>query len=75
MKIEFDPESLRSDEQHFEEVEKLLAEGWQFKGNFFEQDQTYRLVLGKEGEGEKIFHTSRPYPKGIDSTGVIKNIP
>ena len=75
MKVEFDPESLRTDEAHFEEMEKLLAEGWKFKGNFFEKDQTYRVVLSKDGAGERIFHTSRPYPKGVDSTGEIKNIP
>jgi hypothetical protein len=74
-RIEFDPESLKNDERHFEEMEKLLAEGWRFKGNFFDKDQTYRLVLEKAGEGERIFHTTRPFPKVVDITGEIKNIP
>ncbi|MGB7957264.1 MAG: hypothetical protein WCF77_00255 [Minisyncoccia bacterium] len=72
--VPFDPESLKSDEERFAEIDQLLAEGWQFKGNFFDKDQTYRLVISKKDE-ERIFRTTRPYPKIVDAAGRIKNIP
>jgi len=55
--VPFDPESLKSDEERFAEIDQLLAEGWQFKGNFFDKDQTYRLVISKKDE-ERIFRPS-----------------
>jgi hypothetical protein len=62
------PATSRTDEACFGEIEGLLAIGWRFCGNFFEQDQTYRLVVNKEGE-EKIFRTTKPYPKIVDVSG------
>ena len=71
MKDEMHPEVSKTDEACFEEIRGLLAEGWRFRGNIFEKDQTYRLVVSKEGEEEKVFHTTRPYPKSVDAAGNI----
>ena len=74
--VPFDPETLKSDEERFTEIDRLLAEGWRFKGNFFDKDQTYRLVIrDKDNDGERSFRTARPYPKIVDEAGRIKNIP
>jgi hypothetical protein len=71
MNSERHSEIPKTDEACFEEVKGLLAEGWRFKGNLFEKDQTYRLVVSKEGEEEKVFHTTKPYPKSVDAAGNI----
>ena len=60
---------MKSDEEYFEEIKMLLTEGWRFRGNFFQTDQAYRLVLSKEGEEEKVFRTAKPYPQIVDVTG------
>ena len=67
MNTETQPEVPKTNEECFKEIETLLAEGRRFKGNVFEQDQTYRLVVSKEGEEDRIFHTTKPYPEMFDS--------
>jgi hypothetical protein len=71
MKKEIFPEAQKTDEACFEEIKELLADGWRFRGNSFEKDQTYRLVMSKEGEGERIFYTTKPYPKSVDAAGNV----
>jgi hypothetical protein len=71
MRNEAYPEAQKTDEAYFEEIKGLLAEGWRFRGNFFEPNQTYRLVVNKEGEGERVFYTTKPYPKSVDAAGNI----
>ena len=62
-------EAQKTDEAYFAEIKELLADGWRFRGNSFEKDQTYRLVVTKEGEGERVFYTTRPYPNSVDAAG------
>ena len=69
MNIENQPEMPKTDEESFKEVEALLTEGWKFEGNVFEKDQTYRLVMSKEGEEDKVFHTAKSYPEIFDGLG------
>jgi len=73
MNSETHPEVPKTNEEYFEEIKTLLAEGWRFEGNVFEQDQTYRLVVSKEGEEDRIFHTTKPYPEMFDSAGKAKD--
>jgi len=72
MNPEIYPDTPEADEGYLKEIKALLAEGWKFQGNVFEQDQTYRLVVSKEGEEDRIFHTNKPYPEMFDSTGRAK---
>lgn len=67
------PES--TDDQTFREIRNLIEEGWQLRGNFFQKDQTYKLVLSREGEEDKIFSTKKPYPQIVNATGKTKEIP
>jgi hypothetical protein len=60
---------MNSDEEQFKEIKGLIDEGWRFRGNFFEQDQIYRLMLNKEGAGERVFRTAKPYPQIVDIAG------
>jgi len=69
MAFETFPEAQKTDEASFQEINELLADGWRFRGNFFEKNQTYRLVVSKKGEGEKIFYTTKPYPRSVDAAG------
>ncbi len=73
MNAETQPEAPKTNEEYFKEIETLLAEGWRFEGNVFEQDQTYRLVVRKEGEEERVFHTTEPYPEMFDNAGRARN--
>ncbi len=73
MNAETQPEVSKTNEEYFKEIEALLAEGWRFEGNVFEQDQTYRLVVSKKGEEERVFHTTEPYPEIFDNAGRERN--
>jgi hypothetical protein len=62
MKHESGPRSEKTDDQIFEDIGTLTEkEGWHFHGNMFQTDQTYQLVLSKEGEKDKVFCTRKPY--------------
>ena len=75
MQNESGPEKEKTDAEIFEEVRKLAEEeGWRFQGNFFQTDQTYTLVLSKEGEEDKKFRSNKPYPKIVDATGKARGI-
>ncbi len=69
MNAETRSEVPKTNEEYFKEIEILIAEGWKFEGNVFEQDQTYRSVVSKEGEERRVFHMTKPYPEIFDRTG------
>ena len=69
MNIETHAEVPKTDEECFKEIKALLAEGWKFEGNDFQQDQTFRLVVKKEKEEDRVFRTSKPYREMFDSAG------
>ncbi len=76
MKHESGPRSEKTDDQIFEYIRTLTEkEGWQFRGNMFQTDQTYQLTLSKVGEENKVFYTKTPYPKAADITGTVREIP
>ena len=78
MKHESGPRSEKIDDQIFEDVRTLTEEeGWQFRGNISRggKDQTYQLILSKEGEENRVFYTKKPYPKAADITGKVREIP
>jgi hypothetical protein len=76
MKHESGPRSEKIDDQVFEDIRALTEkEGWQFHGNMFQPDQTYQLILSKEGERDKVLYTNKPYPKAADITGMVREIP
>ena len=76
MKHESEPRSEKTDDQIFEDIRALTEkEGWQFRGNMFQTDQTYQLILSKEGEKDKVLYTKKPYPKAADITGTVREIP
>jgi hypothetical protein len=78
MKHEAGPRPEKTDDQIFEDIRTLTEkEGWQFRGNIFRgrKDQTYQLILSKEGERDKILYTKKPYPKAADITGKVREIP
>ncbi|HUC01528.1 MAG TPA: hypothetical protein VMA75_01325 [Candidatus Paceibacterota bacterium] len=73
MRIENQAGAPKTNEEYFQEIEALLGEGWKFGGNDFQQDQTWRVVMTKEGEEDKEFHLTKAYPKMVDRTGTTKN--
>jgi hypothetical protein len=73
MNSETHSEVPKTNEEYFQEIATLLAEGWKFEGNSFEQDQTYRLVVSKDGEEDRIFNTTKPYPEMFDSAGKTRD--
>jgi hypothetical protein len=78
MKHESGPRSEKTDDQIFEDIRTLTEkEGWQFRGNMFRgrKDQTYQLILTKEGEENRGFYTTKPYPNAADITGTVREIP
>ena len=76
MKHESGPRSEKTDDQMFEDIRALTEEeGWQFRGNMFQNNQTYQLILSKEGEENRVFYTTKPYPKAADITGTVREIP
>jgi len=76
MKHESGTRSEKTDDQIFEDIRTLTEkEGWKFRGNMFQRDQTYQLILSKEGEENRVFYTTKPYPKAADITGTVREIP
>ena len=76
MKHESGPRSEKTDDQIFEDIRTLTEkEGWHFHGNMFQADQTYQLILSKEGEEDKVLYTKKPHPKAADITGKVRGIP
>ncbi len=73
MNSEIQFETPKTDEESFGEIEILLTEEWKFEGNVFEKDQTYRLVMSKEGEKDKVFHTTKSYPKIFNGHGKMED--
>jgi hypothetical protein len=76
MKHESEPRSEKTDDQIFEDIRTLTEKvGWKFRGNMFQTDQTYQLILSKVAEEDKVFYTKTPYPKAADITGKVRQIP
>lgn len=72
MSVETVPENKDANEGSFREIEALLREGWKFNGNDFQKDQSWIVVMTKEGEEDKVFHLTKAYPKMVDTTGGLK---
>ncbi len=75
-KHETAPEAEDRNEEQFAAIGRLIDEdGWRLKGNFFQPDQTYHIVLSKEGENDKVFTVTKPYPKIAAADGRTIEIP
>jgi len=65
-----------SPETPFEELEELFNNGWEFKGNEFQGGKTQKWSLIASRNGHRISIPSpRAYPKVVDCTGKLKDIP
>lgn len=68
---------LKPNEESFREMEALLVEGWRLGPHDFLSEgayrQVYRVAMAKEGEDDRVFYTTVPYRKIVDSEGKLKD--